>query len=126
MAASTIYLLGLLLPIALFAIWPLVVESEQIEPAVPEDPRARLQARKLSAYAAIKEAELDKRIGKLSDADYEDLVARYKDEAVEAIAALEQIADPPAGEGGRFCPACGTERAKGGKFCAGCGQALAA
>lgn len=123
-----VLLLLAVLPIATFVVWPLFAESST-EPAVAESRAAALERRKVEAYRAIKEAEFDKRMGKLSDEDYDSLVGRYRDQALEAIAALEERA-PPRQPGYRkssqvkFCPACGTKVGAGAKFCASCGAGL--
>lgn len=48
-----------------------------------------LVRRKESAYAALKELEFDYRTGKLSDLDYRELEAKYKDEAFDALEELD-------------------------------------
>ena len=121
MTESTIYLIVLLLPIAAFVVWPLFASEQEPAPVAPKDPRAVTEARKLAAYAAIKEVELDKRIGKLSDEDYADLIARYKEQAVEAISALETMSASST-KRPAYCAACGTKQVSGGKFCPGCGR----
>ncbi len=132
MDSTLVPMLSLLLPLGGFALWPLFTadpEDSIIAPYI--DPMSSLELRKQAAYAALKEAEFDRRTGKLSDEDYDKVVARYKGQALEAIAALEKQA--PAGQkaGPRkthgkagFCAQCGTAIASGAKFCAGCGKPL--
>ena len=87
---STVVLVSLLLPLATFVMWPLfTADPEDLMAPPSEDPTEALELRKRAAYSALKEAEFDRRTGKLSDEDYEKLVARYKNQALEAIAALE-------------------------------------
>jgi len=121
-------------------------ETDGGERRIPAD-RRKLEARKLEAYAAIKEAEFDHRMGKLSDDDLARSREKYTREAVDAIAALEE---GPAelrrlGEGrtGRvsprttgqrastskptrtaFCPACGHGVPPRANFCPACGRSL--
>ncbi len=122
-------MISLLLPLGGFALWPLFTadpEDSIIAPYV--DPMSSLEMRKQAAYSALKEAEFDRRTGKLSEEDYDKVVARYKGQALEAIAALENQApaEPPSTASGkaRFCAGCGTAIAGGAKFCAGCGTPL--
>lgn len=122
-----VILLLAVMPVATFVVWPLFSEAVP-ESGVAESRLASLEHRKIEAYRAIKEAEFDRRMGKLSDEDYSSLVGRYRAQALDAIAALEQSAPPrPAAgkRGGRvnFCPACGSKTVPG-KFCAACGAAL--
>lgn len=59
-------------------------------PAAPvPGERERWERQKRQALAAIKEAELDHRMGKLSDADLATMRARFETQALEAMAALE-------------------------------------
>jgi hypothetical protein len=51
--------------------------------------RERWERQKRQALAAIKEAELDHRMGKLSDEDLAGMRARFEGQALEAMAALE-------------------------------------
>jgi len=53
--------------------------------------RLRWNKEKEMAYAAIKEAEFDYQMGKLSDEDYRALRAKYEQRALEALARLEEI-----------------------------------
>jgi hypothetical protein len=131
---STLILVVCLLPAAVFVLWPLFSnDSEEVEPPPQPDSSSSLEERKKAAYAALKEAEFDRRTGKLSEEDYDKLVARYKSQALEAIAALDRrqggAVSAPAADATpqvRFCAQCGTKIPSGAKFCAGCGSKLAA
>lgn len=68
--------------------------------ATQEDPRARWEKQKAEAYAAIKEAEFDRQMGKLSDEDYRLLRDRYERQALEALAQLDRLAAFPQRGGG--------------------------
>ncbi len=131
---STILLVSMLLPLAVFVMWPLfTADPEDRMPPPEEDPNSSLELRKNNAYAALKEAEFDRRTGKLSGEDYDKVVGRYRNQALEAIAALDQrkVASAPSASSTapgkpRFCAQCGTAIQSGAKFCAGCGVSLAA
>lgn len=132
MMSSTVILILGLLPAALFVLWPLFAgDAAEIEPAPAEDPRAVYDRQKQAAYAAIKEAEFDRRTGKLSEDDHETLTSRYRQQALEAIAALEKLSvvkgrrAAPEVIAVRFCPDCGTKTAPGANFCGSCGASLA-
>lgn len=94
--------------------------------------RERFERQKLEAYAAIKEAEFDFQMGKLSDADFAAMRDKYSAQALEAIAALQaaQAAQPPRAADARrpkriaFCPACGHGVPPRANFCPGCGRSL--
>lgn len=85
-----------------------------------------------ATYAAIKDLKTDHAMGKLSDADYHNLRAKYEGKAltilqqldVARIASRERLehhANAPSGA----CAQCGTPIAVGAKFCRVCGTSLA-
>ena len=100
---------------------------------VPPDPE---ETRRGVALAALKELEFDRATGKLSDADYAFLNARYTKEAVAALRADEAasaVSDietliaararalaggPPA------CPTCGPRPESDAVFCSTCGSRI--
>ncbi|MGH7960855.1 MAG: hypothetical protein ACRERD_03375 [Candidatus Binatia bacterium] len=90
-----LYLTGLLLigVIAAFVASPLLrPEPDREEPlAEPEDEAARWEKQKADAYAAVKEAEFDRQMGKLTDEDYQVLREKYEARALEALARLDQL-----------------------------------
>jgi hypothetical protein len=61
--------------------------------AAPEgldEQRIRLEEERDRALAALKELEFDHRTGKISDADYRELVGPLRREAADAIRALDR------------------------------------
>ena len=63
-----------------------------------EDPRlAELEARKEAKYREIRDAELDRAAGKLTDADWRRQDAELRAEAVEILRALDRVRE---GSGG--------------------------
>jgi len=89
--ALAVFFLGL----ALILGAAIVVTAPLFQPR-PEGPtllpaeREALERRKRQALAAIREAELDHRMGKLSDEDMQTMRARFETQALEAMAALEK------------------------------------
>jgi hypothetical protein len=119
--------------------------SADLEEEDPEDDLSR----RAVALRALKEIEFDRATGKLSDADYDELKAKYTTEALAALRA--DSAAPPAASpaasrprtgapaaaraacpthgirpeaDARFCSACGRRLSTAGGFCAKCGTAL--
>jgi len=94
--------------------------------------RGQLERQKLDAYAAIKEAEFDYRMGKLSEADFGALREKYGAQALQAISALDSAQSTSARQLGAhrrpvriaFCPACGHGIPPRANFCPACGQSL--
>ncbi|MBI3016165.1 MAG: hypothetical protein HYY65_14135 [Candidatus Tectomicrobia bacterium] len=135
---ETVLIVTLVLGTLAFVGWPLV------RPAV--SPRSQgkkeleaLESEKEVVYAALKDLELDHRMGKIDAKDYGELKDRYR---LKALTLLEQIdrttqkrglvdeqvmdaIDNHRGEA-RFCAQCGTPRGAGDHFCRICGAELAA
>jgi hypothetical protein len=61
-----------------------------------EDPeRADLEAAKEAKYRQIRDAELDREQGKLSQADWERADAELRSEAIEILKKLDEVNPPP-------------------------------
>ena len=69
-----------------------------------------------SAVDALRELEFDRQTGKISDADYGSLKARYTEEAVTLMRAADS--------GGMACPSCGPRPEADAEFCSNCGGRL--
>ncbi len=95
--------------------------------------RQMFERQKVDAYAAIKEAEFDYQMGKLSDVDFKLVRDKYAAQALDAIAALDTASTTRTRqikEGRRpariaFCPICGRGVPPRANFCPACGQSLA-
>ena len=69
---------------------PSAQESDRLEqPSAAELERRRLLEERDRALAALKELEFDHRTGKVSDADYRELVGPLRRRAAETLRALE-------------------------------------
>ncbi len=114
----------------LYAFLPLWqrLTGETVERDFASAERERRLRQKADAYAAIKEAEFDYESGKLTDTDLEYLRNKFSQQAMEAIAALDDR--PKAAVGGTkagrvaFCPSCGKGVTSKAKFCGVCGKSL--
>jgi len=118
--------------VAAFVAWPFFATWGE---GSGEQQVALLEKKKIEAYAAIKEAEFDLRMDKMSEDDFRVLEGRYRRQALAAIAAIERArgktrrAEPPAGSRGSaaaLCPSCHSAVIDGASFCAACGTALSA
>src|SRR4051812_9102945 len=111
--------------VALFVGWPLVQARRGAEPGDAAD-ALPLERQKREALAAIKEAEFDRAMGKLSDTDFAQITQRYREQALAAMAALEAGVTRRGGGKARlaFCPQCGIKLPAGSNFCGGCGASL--
>lgn len=87
--AAGIVLVGL---IAVLVAWPLLaVQTESVQPLPAAEHIVRWEKQKAAAYAAIREAEFDKQMGKLTDEDYQFIRQKYEARAIEALAQLDQL-----------------------------------
>jgi len=105
----------------------------------------RLLNRKAVVYANLKDLELEYKMGRLSDADFQQLGTGYKNEASAILYRIDQIrasegrdktsakasasrksrrTESGSGQGRDLsrCPSCGAEVIPGKKFCADCGH----
>jgi hypothetical protein len=97
-----LYFSGLLLvgAIAVFVAAPLFKpEREPYSPGAQEGQAMRWEKQKTDAYAAIKEAEFDQQMGKLTKEDYHVLRKKYEARALEALAQLDRFRTPGEGQG---------------------------
>ena len=69
---------------------PEALADELPRESVHDQERVRLEEERDRALAALKELEFDHRTGKVSDADYRELVGPLRREAAEALRALER------------------------------------
>lgn len=111
---------------ALFVGWPLLRARPDETQQAADDTRP-LERQKREALAAIKDAEFDHAMGKLSDGDFDVQTQRYRH---QALAAMAELSHTQGGAGGQrparlaYCPGCGIKLAAPANFCSRCGAAL--
>jgi hypothetical protein len=98
MAELFVYAAGLaLIGAVAWAVASPLFRSPARAPALPVDSSMdRWRKQREESLAAIKDAEFDFALGKLSEPDYRSLRARLETEALEAIHRLEDKPDDPA------------------------------
>jgi hypothetical protein len=87
--------------VVVFVARPFLLDPERRADALPDVDEAELaRVRALEerdrTLAALKELEFDHRTGKISDADYRELVGPLRAEAAQALAALDRAVEPGA------------------------------
>jgi hypothetical protein len=82
--------LVILAALALFVAAPLRRAASSAADAGEDPRRADLEARKEALYRQIRDAELDRAQGKLSNADWRRLDAELRREAMEVLRALDR------------------------------------
>jgi rRNA maturation endonuclease Nob1 len=116
---------------AAFVAAPFFDGATLLEPVDAPAP-AQLERQKYDAYAAIKEAEFDYQMGKLSAPDFAALREKYATQALAAISALDASHTAQARQRAArrrptriaFCPTCGRAVPPRANFCPACGRSL--
>jgi hypothetical protein len=139
----------LVLIVAWFVLKPLFSEPKLIwnVELAAESEWDPLLNRKAAVYGNLKDLEFEYKMGRLSEPDFQQLRAAYKNEATDILKKLDQlkayktldaeieneIALRKSGSVGsetrqektaNYCPACGAKTTAGKKFCADCGARL--
>jgi pyruvate/2-oxoacid:ferredoxin oxidoreductase beta subunit len=120
---------------------PLVFGDEDRTAMIGRRTRTALEREKLLVLRSIKELEFDKAMGKLSEADFQEMSGRLRTRAARLIRVLDaggdyraqverdlvkRLGDTAATESqaARFCAQCGASRDADAKFCKQCGAKL--
>lgn len=130
---SAVVSLLLIVAAGLFVAWPFFrAEANWLD--ADADTLSPLERQKTEAYTALKEAEFDWRTGKLSETDFAALQEKYRQQALAAIAAIEEararsrrerkVAGVRQPRRVAFCPSCGHAVSPSANFCAACGLSL--
>ena len=124
---------------ALRAVRPLVSPEQDRTVMVGQRTRVALEREKMMALRSIKELEFDRAMGKLSDADWQEMSGRLRTRAAGLMKQLDagagyreqierdlakRLAGPPDSKAGNFCTECGTKNEGDAKFCKNCGHKL--
>jgi hypothetical protein len=114
----------------------LFVRQEDLPKPEPVSPAQHLEERKTAIYENLRDLQFEYRVGKLSDADYQQTKIGLQKELAGVIAQIEQIEKKPAVAApapapspkprpGVVCPSCGATFPKPMKFCGECGKVMA-
>ena len=82
-------LIVLLCLVALVVLRPLVERQEPVE--ADEGVRERLEAAKEAKYREIRDAQLDRQMGKLSSEDHREIERGLRAEAIELLRQLDEL-----------------------------------
>ena len=96
MVLAFLVLLAILLAVIVLVSAPLRRGRGEPEPSVE---LAELDAAREAKYREIRDAELDRATGKLSEADFRAIDTQLRAEAVAILDRIERLTDAPAGEG---------------------------
>ena len=114
-------------------LYTLFVRSQDLPEAAPVNPLQHLEARKAVIYENLRDLQFEYRLGKLSDADYQQTKVGLQKELAGVLEEIERVksgapaAAPvkPAVKPGTVCPHCNATFPKPLKFCGECGKEMA-
>jgi hypothetical protein len=122
------------LVVAVTLFFTLTIRSKDLPPADPVSPTQHLDDRKAQIYENLRDLQFEYRVGKLSDADYQQTKLGLQKELAGVIQEIEkflpgekktEIQSPPVQSPANLCPHCGASFPKPMKFCGECGKAMA-
>lgn len=125
----------------------LLIRPHHLPPPEPVSPTAHLEQRRKTVYDNLRDLQFEYRLGKLSDADYQEAKKLLQQELAQLTEAIEgkragthvlgttapapAVAAggapppaPPAQSAGTVCPHCGARFAQPLKFCGECGRPM--
>jgi len=88
--------LAILLAVVILVSAPLRAARREPEPSAE---LAELNAQREAKYREIRDVELDRATGKLSDPDFHAIDTQLRAEAVEILDRIERLSEPPSGGG---------------------------
>ena len=125
---------AVVLVVAAAVLFTLFVRKQDLPAPEPLSPTRHLEERKAAIYENLRDLQFEYRVGKLSDADYQQTKLGLQKELAGVIAQIEQVEKPPVAAAaaaplpkphpGFVCPSCGAKFAKPMKFCGECGRAM--
>jgi hypothetical protein len=106
------------------------VRSGDIPQVEPVSPTGHLEERRTAIYENLRDLQFEYRVGKLSDADYQQTKLGLQKELAGVMAEMERIGGGAprvevAAPAANACPHCGVQFAGAMKFCGECGKAMA-
>jgi hypothetical protein len=125
---------AVVLVVAVTVLFTLFVREKDIPPPEPVSPTRHLEDRKAAIYENLRDLQFEYRVGKLSDADYQQTKLNLQKELAAVIGEIEKTPAqaaaavvkpvPKAKPAGVVCPHCKASFAKPMKFCGECGKAM--
>ena len=123
--------IAVVLLLAVTLLYTLSVRAKDIPPPDPVSPTQHLDERKAAIYENLRDLQFEYRVGKLSDADYQQTKLALQKELAVVLAGIEKIVKTapvrPAPKKVEFiCPHCGKQFPAAMKFCGECGKEMSA
>jgi hypothetical protein len=119
--------------IAVTVLFTFSVRAKDMPAPEPVSPTRHLDERRAAIYENLRDLQFEYRVGKLSDADYQQTKVGLQKELAGVLAEIEKFSAPgvkkavpaPAPKPVLACPHCGAQFTKAMKFCGECGKAMA-
>jgi hypothetical protein len=113
------------------------VRPQDLPPAEKTSPFAHLDERKAAIYENLRDLQFEYRVGKLSDADYQNTKTDLQKQLAAVLAEVDRLktgtgpevngtaaATPVVKASATECPHCGAKFDRTLKFCGECGKAM--
>src|SRR5579871_5184638 len=84
-------IVAVVLVVAFTLLYTLFIRVKDIPPPEPVSPTAHLEERKAAIYENLRDLQFEYRVGKLSDADYQQTKLSLQKELAGVIAEIEQV-----------------------------------
>jgi hypothetical protein len=128
-------IIAVVLVITVTLLYTLFIRAKDIPPADPVSPTAHLDERKAAIYENLRDLQFEYRVGKLSDADYQQTKISLQKELAGVMAEIDRVVQkapaqpvaekaPPKVKPSTVCPNCGAKFPRPMKFCGECGKAM--
>ena len=117
--------------IAVTVLFTFSVRAKDMPAPEPVSPTRHLDERRAAIYENLRDLQFEYRVGKLSDADYQQTKVGLQKELAGVLSEIEKVtsgvrpAPAPVSKPSNVCPHCGAKFAKSMKFCGECGKAMA-
>src|ERR1700726_2913636 len=114
---------AVVLVVAVTIFFTLLIRTKDLPPADPGSPVQHLDERKAAIYENLRDLQFEYRVGKLSDADYQQTKLGLQKELAGVLSEIEKVtsgqkpAPAPVSKPSNVCPHCGAQFAKTMKFC---------
>ena len=113
------------------------IRAQDVPPPEPPSPTKHLEERRAAIYENLRDLQFEYRVGKLSDADYQQTKVGLQKELSGVLAEIDKLggrapvaaaapapAPAPALVASNVCPHCQASFPKPMKFCGECGKAM--
>ncbi|HTB12006.1 MAG TPA: hypothetical protein VK752_10555 [Bryobacteraceae bacterium] len=123
--------------IAVTLYFTLTIRTKDLPPPDPVSPTQYLEDRKAQIYENLRDLQFEYRVGKLSDADYQQTKLGLQKELADVLGEIEKFGarpvkaptaptvEVPERPPANVCPHCNAQFPKPMKFCGECGKAMA-